>query len=84
MGYLLAFTAGTLVGMVLIATVRMGQIDDIMEQGYNAEYRALIHFRKLFKIENIIRQAEKDKTPAVIVLDKIKKEVIQSANGNNF
>lgn len=84
MGYLLAFTAGTLIGMILVAIIRMGQIDDIMEQAYNAEYRALTHFRKLFKIENIIREAEKNKTPSVIVLDKIKEVINDDQSTNNF
>lgn len=45
----------------------------------NAEQRALNHFRKLHSIENIILKAEKEKTPAVIVVDKIK-EVIRPQN----
>ena len=84
MGYLLDFTSGTLIGMFLVAIIRMGQIDDIIEQGYNAEYRALTHFRKLFRIENTIREAEKNKTPSVIVLDKIKEVINDDQSTNNF
>lgn len=55
----------------------------LKEEKDNAESRALTHFQKLIRIELIIRQAEKNKTPSVLVVDKIK-EVIQSANINNF
>ena len=84
MGYLLAFCAGTLIGMVLVAIVRMGQIDDMIEQSYNAESRALTHFRKLFRIEMIIKEADKDKTPAVFVVDKIKEVITDDQSLNNF
>lgn len=49
----------------------------------NAELRALTHFRKLFKIEQILNIAEVNKTPSVLVVDKIK-EVIASPNTDNF
>ena len=83
MVYILVFVIGVLFGMIILAITTSSEISNLQEESYNAEKRALIHFRKLFKIENIIKQAEKDKTPSVIVLDKIK-EVIQSANENNF
>ena len=55
----------------------------IKEERDYAEQRALEHFRKLFLIEMILEDAEKDKTPSVIVVDKIK-EVIQPSKQNNF
>lgn len=51
----------------------------LKEECLNAEQRALEHFRKLHNIENIILKAEKEKTPAVFVVDKIK-EVIRPQN----
>lgn len=50
----------------------------------NAEQRALTHFRKLFKIEQLLRQAEKDKTPSVIVVDKIKEAISSDQTTDNF
>lgn len=51
----------------------------LKEESANAEQRALDHFRKLQIIEDIIGKAEIDKTPSVIVVDKIK-EVIRPQN----
>ena len=50
----------------------------IKEQAKNAELRAVTHFRKLQKIEHIIKTEEANKTPAVFIVDKIK-EVINPA-----
>lgn len=51
----------------------------LKEKANNAEQRAVVHFRKLQEIENILGRAEINKTPSVIVVDKIK-EVIVSQN----
>ena len=48
----------------------------LKEKANNAEQRAVVHFRKLQEIENILGRAEINKTPSVIVVDKIK-EVIR-------
>lgn len=48
----------------------------LKEKATNAEQRAVCHFRKLQEIERIIGVAEINKTPSVIVVDKIK-EVIR-------
>ena len=48
----------------------------LREQRNNAEYRATIHFRKLARIETIIRIEEAVHTPAVLILDKIKEVII--------
>lgn len=42
----------------------------------DAERRATTHFRKLYEIENIIKTAREEKTPSVLVVDKIE-EVIR-------
>ena len=42
-----------------------------------AELRATIHFRKLAKIETIIRIEQAVHTPSVLIIDKIK-EIIAS------
>ena len=44
----------------------------LKEKANNAEQRAVVHFRKLQEIENILGRAEINKTPSVIVVDKIK------------
>lgn len=46
-----------------------------------AEERAVMHFEKLNKIEQIIMIEESKKTPAVYIVDKIK-EVITSDQTN--
>lgn len=50
---------------------------ELIKERENAELRAVTHFRKLFEIEQILKKAEMDKTPSVLVVDKIK-EVIHS------
>ena len=53
----------------------------LREQRDNAEERAMIHFRKLNRIESIIRVAKLQRTPSVLVVDKIE-EVISSDQTN--
>lgn len=62
--------------ITIINTIRLFKLKKELN---NAELRAVTHFRKLNKIENILLQAEQDKTTAVIVTDKIR-EVIVSQN----
>ena len=52
----------------------------VKEQAENAERRALIHFRKLQAIENIIKHEEANKTPAVFIVDKIKEVINPTTN----
>ena len=62
--------------ITIINTIRLFKLKNELN---NAELRAVTHFRKLNKIENILLRAEQDKTPAVIVTAKIR-EVIVSQN----
>ena len=39
----------------------------------NAENRALMHFKKLYQIEQILKQSDKNKELYVITIEKIKK-----------
>ncbi|CDD27519.1 MAG: hypothetical protein U0M00_01635 [Clostridia bacterium] len=48
----------------------------LKEKANNAEQRAVVHFRKLQEIENILGRAEINKTPSVIVVDKIKEVIV--------
>lgn len=48
----------------------------LKEQANNAEQRAVVYFRKLQEIENILGRAEINKTPSVIVVDKIKEVIV--------
>ena len=49
---------------------------DLRSQRDNAEKRALTHFRKLNKIEHILKEEEAKKTPAVFIVDKIKEVIV--------
>ena len=71
MSYVLVFLIGILVGIFFMAITTTAEINDIEMERINAESRALTHFRKLFKIEQLLRQAEKDKTPSVIVITSV-------------
>lgn len=53
---------------------------DLRNQRDNAERRALTHFRKLNKIENIIKNEEAKKTPTVFIVDKIKEVINPTTN----
>lgn len=43
----------------------------LREERDNAEERALIHYRKLNKIEHILMIERANRTPAIIIVDKI-------------
>lgn len=59
--------------ITIINTIRLFKLKKELN---NAELRAVTHFRKLNKIENILLQAEQDKTTAVIVTDKIREVIV--------
>ncbi len=46
---------------------------ELREELENAELRAVTHYRKLFKIENIIRESDKNKELYAFTIDKIKR-----------
>lgn len=46
------------------------------KQAEEAEQRALTHFRKLNKIEQIINIEEAKRTPAVFIVEKIKEVIV--------
>lgn len=48
---------------------------DLRKQLDEAIDRSFVHFSKLFNIEKIIEQGEKNYEMAIITLDKIKKEL---------
>ena len=62
--------------LVIMTFVNLKRIKELEENAINAEERALIHFRKLYNMENILFKAEMDKTPAVIIVDKIKEVIV--------
>ena len=66
---------GLLIGSILMSILCSSKISELEENGYNAELRATTHFRKVFEVEHILTEAEKDKTPSVLVVDKIKKVI---------
>lgn len=48
----------------------------LKEKANNTKQKTIIHFRKLQEIENILGRAEINKTPSVIVVDKIKEVIV--------
>ena len=81
MEYILIFLVGMLVGILGCSLTMNTEINDLLEEKYNAELRAVTHFRKLFNIEILLNKAEAEKEPAVFTVDKIK-EVIEDRKIN--
>lgn len=79
--FMLGSLVGVIIGMTLMTLTASSKIGEIEDERYNAEHRALIHFRKLQAIERILNKAEETKEPAVFIVDKIK-EVITSDETN--
>lgn len=59
------------------------KIKELTDRAINAEARSLMHFRKLYAIENIIRKEEANKTPTVFIVEKIKKELAKDYQSQN-
>lgn len=74
--FLLGIILGILIGMFLMACVSINNENKIENEQYNAELRALTHFRKLQEIERILRKATIEKEPAVFTVDKIKEVIV--------
>lgn len=55
----------------------------VKERATLAEAREVTHFRKLNRIENILKISEKEKTPAVFIVDQIKKVLVSDYQSNN-
>ena len=55
---------------------------ELKEQLEEAETRAVIHFNKVNKIENILRQAEIVKENYFETLDKIKRVIYSTSNSD--
>ena len=55
---------------------------DLKEQRDDAEARAVTHFRKLNKIENILKESDRTKEPYVDTVIKIKELVYNHHNEN--
>lgn len=79
--FLLGIILGVFIGMFLMSCISINTINKAEQEGYNAEHRALIYFRKLQSIERILTKASIEKEPAVFTVDKIK-EVITDAQIN--
>ena len=50
---------------------------ELKQRAEDAERRALVHFRKLQKIENILRYAKTTKEPAVHTVKKIEEVILE-------
>lgn len=68
-------------GMFFMSMLSVSKISDLESERYNAEYRAMTHFRKLFAIENIIKEDEENHEFITETIKKIK-EVINSDETN--
>ena len=55
---------------------------ELKEQLYEAETRAVTHFRKVNKIENILKQSEETKENYFETLDKIKRVIYSTSNSD--
>ena len=53
---------------------------DLKEQLEEAETRAVIHFSKVNKIENILKHSDETKENYFITLNKIKKVIFSNGN----
>ena len=51
------------------------RIKELQEEKYNAEIRAVTHFRKLNEIERILKESDKTKEPYAETIIKIKELV---------
>ena len=60
------------VGFCFATIITSNKIKYLEEEKNNAEYRGLIHFRKIQAIENIVNECEKHKTPTILMKEKIK------------
>ena len=81
--FFLIATIGILIIYILVReSIYRAELEEETEVAVNAEDRAKIHFRKLYKIENLIKEEEskdlKDKN-SYSLIRKIK-EVISNAN----
>lgn len=79
--YILIFLMGAIIGMSLISLISEDRINELEEERFNAEVRALTHFRKLFAIEHIIKEDEEKHEFITETMKKIK-EVITSDQTN--
>ena len=77
----LGFILGFVLGVIIFFICVMNDVNKVEYERYNAELRALTHFRKLFEIEQIIKESDDKRENYFITIDKIK-EVISSDQTN--
>lgn len=73
---------GLITGLVLGALLMNLVVEEERKLRYEAEERAVTHFRKLNNIEHILKVSNKKKENYFITLDKIKRELVRPANQN--
>lgn len=79
--FILLAIIGILIAYIVIReTIVQEQITELEENNLNAELRAVTHFRKINKVENLIKEEEKKPTYERnnFVLERKIKEVITS------
>lgn len=76
MMFIVGMFLGIVIGMFIIALLSENSLNEEIEEHYNAELRAITHFRKLQAIERILEKAKETKEPAVFIVDKIKEVIV--------
>lgn len=79
--YILGTILILFIEIIIIALMVNSKITELEEERFNAEVRALTHFRKLFAIEHIIKEDEEKHEFITETMKKIK-EVITSDQTN--
>ena len=74
--FILGMILGIVIGMFIIVLISENSLNEEIKEHYNAELRAITHFRKLQSIERIINTSEATKEPAVFIVDKIKEVIV--------
>ena len=68
--------------LAILDLVEMKRANDEREIAINAEERALGHFNRIMKLNNMINDAQTE-GKKYIAIDEIKKEVIDNRKSNN-
>lgn len=79
--YILGMILVVYITIIIMALMVNSKITELEEERFNAEVRATIHFRKLYAIENIIKNDEEKHEFITETMKKIK-EVITSDQTN--
>lgn len=80
---MILFILGLVIGIILMTILASGKMSELLDENYNSELRAVIHFRKLNKIENIMKHSDEIKENYFITINKIKKALVNDYQSKN-